>query len=411
MRFIEIFKVAFTSLRANKLRSSLTILGIIVGIFSIIAISTVISMLQKSIEEGVSSLGTNTFQIQKWPAVRIGGHDDWRKYRNRKNLTLDNYEDLENKLVEAKSIGCTSSRGGRVVKFENEKTNPNVRVYGITPSSFITRDWNVESGRAFNQKDYSSARKIVVLGADLLNKLFKGQDPIGREISIGGHRLVVVGVLEKKGAIFGQSQDNFAIIPLTTFNSFYGNRRRSLSISVMAENKEDYNNLMEITEGYLRTIRKVPVGEPNDFEIVSNESVLEQINDITEGVRIGAFVIAGIALLAAGVGIMNIMLVSVTERTKEIGLRKAVGAKRKNILFQFLTEAVVLSLIGGVIGIFLGLGVGNYVGSLMNAVAHVPLDWVVTGVMLCVFIGLGFGTYPAYKASNLDPIEAIRWEK
>ena len=221
----------------------------------------------------------------------------------------------------------------------------------------------------------------------------------------------MIGVLEKKGAIFGQSQDNFAIIPLTTFNSFYGNRRRSLSISVMAENKESYNNLMEITEGYLRTIRKVPVGEPNDFEMVSNESVLEQINDITEGIRIGAFVIAAIALLAAGIGIMNIMLVSVTERTKEIGLRKAVGAQRKNILFQFLTEAVVLCLIGGIIGILLGLGVGNYVGSLMNAVAYVPLDWVVTGVMLCVFIGVGFGTYPAYKAANLDPIEALRWEK
>ena len=411
MRLVEIFKVALMSLRANKLRSSLTILGIIVGIFSIIAISTVITMLQKSIEEGVSSLGSDTFQIQKWPAVRVGGHDEWHKYRNRKNLTIDNYEDLENKLVEAKSIAATSSRGGRVIKFENEKTNPNVRMYGITPSAFITRDWNVQSGRAFNRQDYNSGRKVVVLGADLPNKLFKGQDPIGREISTSGYRLLVIGVLEKKGAIFGQSQDNFAIIPLTTFNSFYGNRRRSLSISVMAENKENYNNLMEITEGYLRTIRKVPVGEPNDFEMVSNESVLEQINDITEGIRIGAFVIAAIALLAAGIGIMNIMLVSVTERTKEIGLRKAVGAQRKNILFQFLTEAVVLCLIGGIIGILLGVGVGNYVGSLMNAVAYVPLDWVVTGVMLCVFIGVGFGTYPAYKAANLDPIEALRWEK
>ncbi len=250
----------------------------------------------------------------------------------------------------------------------------------------------------------------MVLGADLPGKLFKGRDPIGSEISIGGHRSIVIGVLERKGAIFGQSQDNFAIIPLTTFGSFYGNRRRSLSISVMAENKEDYNELMQITEGYLRTIRKVPVGDPNDFEIVSNESVLQQINDITKGIRIGAFVIAGIALLAAGIGIMNIMLVSVTERTKEIGLRKAVGAKRKNILFQFLTEAVVLSLIGGFIGILLGLGVGNYVGSLMNAVTYIPMDWVVGGVMLCVIIGVGFGTYPAYKAANLDPIEALRWE-
>lgn len=410
MKIIEIFKVAFTSLRTNKLRSSLTILGIIVGIFSIIAISTVISMLQKSIEEGVSYLGSNTFQIQKWPAVRIGGHDSWRKYRNRKNLTIDNYEELEKKLVEAKAVAASATRGGRVLAYESERTNPNVRIYGVSPSSFVTKEWNVESGRAINFQDDNRVRKVVVLGADIPPKLFKGIDPVGQEINLGGYRLLVIGVLEKKGAIFGQSQDNFAIIPLSTFGSFYGIRRRSLSISVMAADKADYNNLMEITEGYLRTIRKVPPGEPNDFEIVSNESILQQINDMTEGVRIGAFVIAAIALLAAGVGIMNIMLVSVTERTKEIGLRKAVGAKRKNILSQFLTEAVALSLIGGFIGIALGIGVGNYVGSLMNAVTTIPIDWVVIGVLLCVIIGVGFGTYPAYKAANLDPIEALRWE-
>ncbi|MEN8192257.1 MAG: ABC transporter permease [Bacteroidota bacterium] len=410
MRFLEIFKVAFTSLKTNKLRSSLTILGIVVGIFSIISISTVISMLQKSIEEGVSYLGSNTFQIQKWPAVRVGDHSEWRKYRNRKNLSIQDYEDLENVLIEAKAVAATVGRGGRVVKYKNEKTNPNVRVFGITPSAFITREWNVAEGRAINLQDYKSSRKVVVLGADLPEKLFQGISPIGEEISVGGYRLKVVGVLEEKGAIFGQSQDNFAIIPLSTFSSFYGSRRRSLGISVMAENKESYNQLMEITEGYLRTIRKVPAGDPNDFEIVSNESVLKQINDMTSGVRIGAFVIAGIALLAAGVGIMNIMLVSVTERTKEIGLRKAVGAKRKNILFQFLTEAVALSLVGGFIGIVLGISVGNYAGSFLNAVATIPIDWVVIGVMLCVMIGIGFGTYPAYKAANLDPIDALRWE-
>lgn len=410
MRFIEIFKVAFSSLRANKLRSSLTILGIIVGIFSIITISTVISMLQKSIEEGVSYLGSNTFQVQKWPAVRVGDHNEWRKYRNRKNLTIADYEALNDKLVRAKAVAATASRGGRVVKYENEKTNPNVQLYGITPSAFITREWNISTGRAINYQDYNSAKKVVVLGADLPQKLFKGMDPIGKEINMSGYRLRVIGVLEKKGAIFGQSQDNFAIIPLPTFTGFYGDRRRSLSISVMAESKEDYNEVMEITEGYLRTIRKVPPGDENDFEMVSNESVLKQINDITAGFRIGAFVIAGIALLAAGVGIMNIMLVSVTERTKEIGLRKAVGAKKKNVLFQFLTEAVALCLLGGFIGIFFGVIVGNYIGSFLNAVATVPLDWVATGVMLCVFIGVGFGTYPAYKAANLDPIEALRYE-
>ncbi|MBU0475848.1 MAG: ABC transporter permease [Bacteroidetes bacterium] len=411
MDFLEILKVALTSLKANKLRSSLTILGIVVGIFSIIAISTIIAMLQTSIEEGVSSLGSNTFQVQKWPAVRMGGHAEMAKYRNRKDITIDNFDNLDIKLVEAKAIAATSSRGGRVIKYENEKTNPNVRIYGVTPNSFITRDWNVETGRAINTQDYKNGRKVVVLGTDLLKTLFKNKNinPIGEEISVNGNRLKIIGILEDQGAIFGQSQGNLAIIPLTTFNSFYGNRR-SLSISVMAKDKLEYSNLMEITEGYLRTIRKVFPGDDNDFEIVSNESVMKQINDITAGVRIGAFVIAGIALLAAGVGIMNIMLVSVTERTKEIGLRKAVGAKNKNILMQFLAEAVTLSLIGGFVGIVLGILVGNFVGSQLNAVATIPFDWVAIGVLLCVLIGVGFGTYPAYKASNLDPIEALRWE-
>ncbi len=412
MELFEILRVSLTSLRANKLRSSLTILGIIVGIFSIIAISTIIAMLRTSIEEGVSSLGSNTFQVQKWPAVRIGGHGSWAKYRNRKNITLENYDDLETKLVESNAVSATSGRGGRVIKYENEKTNPNVGIYGVTPSSFITRDWNVESGRAINKQDYKSGRKVVVLGTDLLRTLFKNKniDPIGEEISVNGNRLKIIGILEEQGAIFGQSQGNLAIIPLTTFNSFYGGRRRTLSISVMAEDKADYQDLMEITEGYMRTIRKVLPGADNDFEIVSNESIMKQINDITEGVRIGAFVIAGIALLAAGIGIMNIMLVSVTERTKEIGLRKAVGAKKKDILMQFLTESVALSLIGGFIGIVLGILVGNLVGAQLNAVATIPFDWVAIGVLLCVIIGVGFGTYPAYKAANLDPIEALRWE-
>jgi len=411
MELIEILKVAITSLKANKLRSSLTILGIVVGIFSIIAISTIITMLQASIEEGVSSLGTNTFQVQKWPAVRMGGPGEMSKYRNRKDITINNFEDLNTKLVEAKSIAAAASRGGRVIKYGNEKTNPNVQIYGITPNAFITRDWNVEIGRAINVKDYNSARKVIVIGTDLLKTLFKNKniDPIGEEISVNGNRLKIIGILEEQGSIFGQSQGNLAIIPLTTFQSFYGNRR-SLSISVMSKDKKEYSDLMEITEGYLRTIRKIFPGEENDFEIVSNESVMQQINDITSGVRIGAFVIAGIALLAAGVGIMNIMLVSVTERTKEIGLRKAIGAKKINILMQFLTEAVTLSLIGGFIGIVLGLLVGNIVGAQLNAVASIPYDWVAIGVMLCAIIGVGFGTYPAYKASNLDPIEALRWE-
>jgi putative ABC transport system permease protein len=410
MNFIEIILVSFQSLRSNKLRSLLTILGIVVGIFSIIAVSTVITMLQNSIEEGISFFGKNTFQVQKWPAVRSGGHSDWAKYRNRKNITFENFEDLQTKLRDVVSIAAETGRGGIVVKYNSEKTNPNVRLNGVTPEAFVTRDWDVEYGRAINQQDLRSGSRVVILGKDVVDLLFKNISPIGQEIRMDKFKLKVVGVLEKQGDIFGQSMDNFAIIPLSTFNSFYGDRRRSLSISVMARDNESYGDLMMKTEGYMRMIRKVPPGEENDFEIVSNESILSQINDITFGIRIGAFVIAGIALLAAGVGIMNIMLVSVTERTREIGIRKSIGAKKKNVLSQFLIEAITLCLFGGAVGIVLGVITGNLVGSLLNAKATIPLDWVGIGVFICVLIGITFGTYPAYKAANLDPIEALRHE-
>ncbi|MFH1525432.1 MAG: ABC transporter permease [Bacteroidota bacterium] len=410
MRILETIRVALISLHANKLRSSLTILGIVVGIFSIISISTVIVMLQTSIEEGVSVLGSNTFQIQKWPAVRTGGHGDYAKYRNRKDITRDDFDHLQNKLVQAESMSAISSQRGRVVKFNSEKTNPNVSLYGVTPEAFATREWDIANGRAINSSDMNRNERVVVLGSDIAIKLFTTFDPVGNEVTIDNHKLRVVGVLAHQGEIFGESRGNFAIIPLSTFQGFYGDRRRSLGITVMAEDKEIYDDLMFSAEGHMRTIRKVAPGEENDFEIVSNVSILNQINDITSGVRIGAFAIAGIALLAAGVGIMNIMLVSVTERTKEIGIRKAIGAKKKNILIQFLTEAVTLCIIGGLVGIFLGVIVGNAVGSLLEATAVIPLDWVMVGIFLCVLIGVTFGTYPAVKAANLDPIEALRYE-
>jgi putative ABC transport system permease protein len=210
--------------------------------------------------------------------------------------------------------------------------------------------------------------------------------------------------------MFGQSQDNFALMPITTYRNFYGKHNQSINITVSAPTKESYNDLIELASGDFRTIRKVPAGKDDNFSIFSNESVLTQINTITAGVRIGSLVIAAIALLAAGVGIMNIMLVSVTERTREIGIRKAIGAKRFNILVQFLVEAITLSLIGGFVGIVLGVAGGNIAGSFLNAKAVIPMDWVLVGVFLCVLIGVGFGTYPAYKASNLDPIEALRFE-
>ncbi|NLT50968.1 MAG: FtsX-like permease family protein [Ignavibacteria bacterium] len=407
---MEIIKIALNSLRVNKLRSTLTILGIIVGIFSIIATSTIITIMQNSIEEGISQLGQNTFQIQKWPAMVGHGPGGRDRTRNRKDIKLEDYERLKDLLTDAQAVGAELWQYGKTFQYGNKETNPNIQLSGATTEAFPNNKWIAESGRIFNEKDIDRYERVVVLGAEVATTLFGNSDPIGKEVKVDNRNLRVIGVLEKQGSFFGQSQDNFAVSPITTFQSFYGKDNRSINITVTSKSKEDYQDLMDKATGFMRTIRKVPPGEEDDFGIYSNESILTQINDITASVRIGAIVISLIALTAAGVGIMNIMLVSVTERTREIGIRKAVGARKSNILVQFLTEAVVLCQLGGIIGIVLGILVGNILGSMLEASNAIPYDWVIIGIMLCVFVGVGFGTYPAYKAANLDPIEALRYE-
>jgi len=412
MNLKEILAIALNSLRMNKLRSALTILGIVVGIFSIISISTVIEMMQSSIENGVSALSKNTFQIQKWPAFRTHNPSEEVEIRNRRNITMEEFERLKDKLEgKAKAVGAELWRFGKMVKFGNKETNPNVNLSGCTPEAFSNNNWVVETGREFTWNEVGGAQHLIVLGKDITTVLFGENDPIGQYVRVDAKKFKVIGVLESVGSVFGQSQDNFVLIPITAFQSSFGSDdRNSVNITVQSFGKSDYNNLMEIAEGYFRTIRKVPAGKPNDFDFRTNEEVLKQINEMTAGVKIGAYVIAAIALLAAGIGIMNIMLVSVTERTKEIGIRKSIGAKKINILIQFLFEATTLCILGGIIGIVLGLVVGILLGSMINADIVVPIDWVLIGISLCVLIGIGFGTYPAYKASNLDPIEALRYE-
>jgi putative ABC transport system permease protein len=410
MKFLEILSVALNSLRANKLRSLLTILGIVVGIFSIISISTIIAMLQNSIESGVSMLGQNTFQIQKWPVMGGGGPEFWEKYRNRHDITLEEYDRLKEKLTIAQSVGAEMWDFGKLFKYGNVETNPNVSICGITPEAQPNNKWVIEDGRPINNSDVERYNRVIVLGADVAKKLFQFIDPIGQYVKVDNNRLQVIGVYEAQGELFGQSRDNYAIMPITTYQGFYGKYGRSVNITVMANSRDSYDATIEQTIGYFRTIRKVPPGKDNDFEIFSNETILTTINETTRYVNIGAIVVAAIALLAAGVGIMNIMLVSVTERTREIGIRKAIGARKKNILIQFLIEAVVLSLFGGFLGIIFGVGVGNLAGSFLKADPTIPITSVIVGVILCIIVGVTFGTYPAYKASNLDPIEALRYE-
>ena len=410
MNLFEIVLQSFRTIKENKLRTSLTILGIVVGIFSIIVIMTIITMLQNTIDNGISFLSKHSFQIMKFPAINTGGHDAWEKYRNRKDITLEDFYRLESLLTKAKYMGADKTEGGVVVKYGSKETNPNIWVSGITEGVFRTANINIETGREIRQTDIQYSSDVCLLGPDIVDKLFVGIDPVGQNVTVNGRPLQVIGVFEKRPQFFGQSFDNYIVVPITTFHSMFGGKHSNIDITVMSYSDDDYNSLIESAIGYMRTIRKVPAGKENDFEIMSNESLIGQINDITGGVKIGAIVVSIIALLAAGVGIMNIMLVSVTERTREIGIRKAVGAKKKNILVQFLVEAVTLCITGGIFGILIGVGLGNLVGGLLNAASVIPYDWVMIGLFMCVFVGIVFGTYPAYKAANLDPIEALRYE-
>lgn len=408
MKINQLFNIAVQSIINNKLRTSLTILGVVVGIFSIIVIMTIITMLQSSIEEGLSMLSKNTFQIQKYESMR--GHAQDRSQRNRKDLTIEEAQRLKEVLTQALYVGVEQWQFGKVVKYGNLETNPNISIAGVTVDAMRTNDWNVDYGRDLRENDIQYSADVCLLGPEVSDKLFPNMNPVGQTVRVDNKPLRVIGVLEKQPAMFGQSRDNYIVMPITTWQSIYGKYNRSVNITVTAPSKESYNDVIESAIGHFRKIRKVPAGEPDDFYVFSNESMITQVNDITGPIKIGALAVSLVALIAAGVGIMNIMLVSVTERTKEIGIRKAIGARKSSILIQFLIEAVILCIVGGFAGIALGIGIGNFAGSFLNAPMAIPYDWVIIGITMCVIVGLIFGTYPAYKAANLDPIEALRYE-
>jgi putative ABC transport system permease protein len=406
----ESFAMAKAAIAAHKLRSALTLLGVLIGVFSIIVVMTAVRVLQNNIESEISQLGSSTFQIQKWPGVYFGGREGFEKYWRRKNITLNHGLALRDKATLAKNVGleCRFWAGELVSKFA--KTSPDVELFGATPGNFPARNWVVAEGRAITEMDVDAAHDVCVLGSGLAETLFPFGAALGQRIKLTGINYTVIGVLEGKGATLGASQDNFAVIPLTTGLNRYGRVFRSISILVQAASQELYDDTVEQVRGIMRTLRKVPPGTEDDFEVFSNDSMIQQFKSFTFTVRVGIAVISSIALVAAGIGIMNIMLVSVTERTREIGIRRAIGAKKRNIMTQFIMEAVVLCEVGGVIGVLLGIASGNLVAYFLKMPPTVPVDWAVFGLVICSIVGVVFGTYPAIKAANLDPIESLRYE-
>ncbi len=407
----ESFLMAMGALAAHKLRSLLTLLGVLVGVFSIIVVMTAMRVMQNDIEKELSRLGSQTFQIRKWPGIYFGGREGFQKYWRRKSITLPQGMQLQDRATLALNIGFESYFWGGEAVSRYAHTPPNVRLLGESPGSFPAMNWNLAEGRALVESDLDSDRYVCVLGGGLAKLLFPFGAALDEQVKFDGINYTVIGVLESQGTMLGGNQDNFAIIPVTTGLDRYGKSWwRSLSILVQARDAASYDDTVEQVRGIMRVIRKVPPGAEDDFEVFSNDSLINQFKDFTSSVRIGVAVISSISLLAAGIGIMNIMLVSVTERTREIGIRRAIGAKKRNIMTQFIMEAVMLCELGGAMGVVLGILGGNSAAYFFKMSPVIPVDWVIFGLLICSFVGIVFGTYPAYKAANLDPIESLRYE-
>jgi putative ABC transport system permease protein len=406
----ESFAMAMHALAAHKLRSALTLLGVLIGVFSIIVTMTAMRILKANIETEMSQLGSYSFAIQKWPAIYFGGPEGFEKYWRRKDISLAHGERVQEKATLAGSVGIEGNFWGGQIETRYQKTPPTVMLLGETPGSFPAKNWIVEDGRGLAETDVDNARDVCVLGNSVAKSVFPVGSAVGQRVKINGINYNVVGVLAPKGTSLGGEQDNFAVVPLTTALNRYGWMWRSLTILVQARDAASYGDCVEQVRGILRVARKVPPALEDDFEVFSNDSLIQQFNTFTLAVRIGVTVISSIALVAAGIGIMNIMLVSVTERTREIGVRRAVGAKKRNILTQFIMEAIVLCEVGGVIGVVLGILGGNAAAYYLEVPPAIPVDWIILGLVICSIVGIIFGTYPAYKAANLDPIESLRYE-
>lgn len=403
----ETTQQAYDSLKANKLRSFLTLLALVIGVFSVIVSTTAVAVLDNFFKNTMSIMGSDVILVSRTPAVQMGSLSD--DVRNRKYIDFETAERLDDLMDIGEAMSPDEGFGATQISFGEEETEPNVGVRGSNENYLMNNSYELEDGRNFTRDDVQYGRNVVILGKDVQNALFKNQYPIGKQIRFGGKPYTVIGILESKGQILGQSFDNFVLIPYTTAINVYG-ANRNINIQVRAPDINFITETVEEITGILRVIRKVSPGENNSFEISTNESLSGTFDAFTGALYVGGFVIGFITLLGAGIGVMNIMLVSVSERTREIGIRKAVGATRKAIVSQFLMEAIFICQIGGVIGMILGIGVGNLMAVWIETEAVIPIWSVLGGFFGMLIVGLVFGVYPAYKASKLDPIESLRYE-
>jgi len=399
-------KIAYEALKAYKLRSILTTLGIVIGVTTVITIVSLIQGLNRAFTSEISSLGTDTLYIGKWPWMMDG--DDWLKFRNRPNVTIEEADEVRLASQLAQAVAPVM-RTQRTIKYQG-KSLERVATVGTNEDYLLTANSTPEEGRFLIPSDVEHHRAVVVIGKEVAEKLFDKEDPIGKRVNIAGRKFRVSGVLEKRGTMFDDNLDMLAIMPIGAFQSAFGATRRRIEIQVKVIDPAMVEEAEYELTGIMRRVRGLPAIKENNFAINKQSMFLDMYNNLTRVLWAVAIGVGAISLLVGGIGIMNIMLVSVTERTREIGIRKAIGARRSDILWQFLIESMMICGLGVLIGIVLAVALAKLVARFTPLPAAITLWVVFLGLAFVVFIGVFFGIYPASKAARLNPIEALRYE-
>lgn len=407
----ENFRISLESIKSNLLRSILTILIIAIGIMALVGILTAIDAIKNSISSEFLRMGANTFSIEsRGMHVHIGGN----RYRS-KNFSHITYREAKRFKDEFNFPAVTSisvfGTGIATVKYESKKTDPNVAVRGVDENFLLTGGFEIEKGRNFTEQEITNSRSLVVIGSEIASKLFGKQiDPINKIITIGGGRYRIIGVLKSKGSSMGFSDDRSCMLPVTNVRQYFSRPNMSFRISVMPTDPKLLDIGIGEAEGLFRIIRHLAISDESDFNISKSDNLAQMLLENLKYVTVAATIIGIITLIGAAIGLMNIMLVSVAERTREIGTRKAIGAKSNIIKQQFLFEAILIGQFGGALGIILGILMGNLVAASIGTPFIIPWIWIIGGVLLCAGVSLASGIIPAIKASKLDPIIALRYE-
>jgi putative ABC transport system permease protein len=408
--FKENLRISFRAIRSNRVRAILTICIIAFGIMALVGILTAIDAIKSSLTNQFTMMGANSFTItSRGMNIQIG--DSKTRTKNFSRISYREAQEFKDRFNEGAWISISFNASGLcTVKYASEETNPNVGLLGVDENHLTVSGYEIASGRNFIADDIQLTRHYVIIGSDIVKDLFSsGVDPLGKEITVAGMKLKITGVLKTKGAGIG-NPDRVCFMPVTTARQYFSRPNMTFSITVMPINPVNMDMMTGEAEGVFRIIRNLNPRDESDFNINKSDNIVKMLLENIKYVTLAATIIGIVTLFGAAVGLMNIMLVSVTERTREIGVRKAIGAKPKTIKYQFLFESIMIGQMGGIFGIILGIVIGNAVSSMLRSSFVIPWIWVFTGIVVCFIVGVVSGYAPAVKAANIDPIEALRYE-